>query len=186
MNRGIPPAMHRARVSVRLARLDDCTAIARAHVRAWQVAYRSVMPDAYLAALRVEDREARWRTILANTSSSNWTAVVTLDEVVVGFCTVGDSRDEASMSELWGINVDPDAFATGAGQALIEATHDELDRRPQATSMLWVVRENARARRFYERNGWRQDSASKEQEFGGRAVTELRYLRDARPERSAR
>jgi hypothetical protein len=43
--------------------------------------------------------------------------------------------------------------------------------------MLWVVRENARARRFYERNGWSADGATKTQAFGEQPVTELRYVR---------
>lgn len=175
--------MQRARIAVRAAHLDDCDAIARAHVRAWQVAYRGVMPDEYLSSLRVQDRRDRWQSILSQRGSPNWTVVVTLDDAVVGFCTVGDSRDDASMSELWGINVDPDAFGTGAGQTLLDATHAELDRRPQPRSMLWVVRENARARRFYERNGWSEDEARKVASFGGRDVVELRYLRDARPPR---
>ncbi|MBL8683016.1 MAG: GNAT family N-acetyltransferase [Myxococcales bacterium] len=169
-------------ITVREARVDDALAIATAHVRAWQTAYRSIMPDPFLDALRIEDRVARWRSILAGPLAvpGNWNGVVALDDRVVGFCTAGDSRDDPAMSELWGINVDPDAFGTGAGQALLDATHTELDKRSQPVAMLWVVRENARARRFYERNGWSADGATKTQDFGGQPVTELRYTRSKR------
>lgn len=42
---------------------------------------------------------------------------------------------------------------------------------------LWVLEANARARRFYERKGWAVDGAAREEEVGGRRVTEVRYRR---------
>lgn len=42
---------------------------------------------------------------------------------------------------------------------------------------LWVVRGNARARRFYERAGFVPDGAQEAYEVGGRSVPELRYRR---------
>ena len=37
----------------------DADAVARVHVQTWQVAYRGLLPDAYLDALRPEDRARR-------------------------------------------------------------------------------------------------------------------------------
>jgi len=41
--------------------------------------------------------------------------------------------------------------------------------------MLWVVEANPRARRFYERSGWRPDGARKPFEHGGYAPAAIRY-----------
>ena len=40
---------------------------------------------------------------------------------------------------------------------------------------LWVLATNARARRFYEQDGWRADGALKTEEQAGVAPHEVRY-----------
>ena len=45
-------------------------------------------------------------------------------------------------------------------------------------AVLWVVAGNGRARRFYEREGWRPDGADVTDDARGFPVTELRYRRD--------
>jgi RimJ/RimL family protein N-acetyltransferase len=44
-----------------------------------------------------------------------------------------------------------------------------------ATASLWVLEDNPRARRFYEREGWRHDGAKREEEFLGVPISEVRY-----------
>lgn len=38
-----------------------------------------------------------------------------------------------------------------------------------------VLEGNARARRFYERNGWQPDGEVKEEKFGDHVAREIRY-----------
>ncbi|MFV0632889.1 hypothetical protein [Demequina sp.] len=40
-----------------------------------------------------------------------------------------------------------------------------------------MARENARARRFYEREGWVADGTERTEELGGAAVIETLYMR---------
>ena len=42
-------------------------------------------------------------------------------------------------------------------------------------AILYVLEDNPRARRFYEREGWALDGGTKRDEFLGVEVTELRY-----------
>ncbi len=44
-----------------------------------------------------------------------------------------------------------------------------------AYATLWVLGTNARARRFYERRGWRHDGASKLHDWEAFVATDLRY-----------
>jgi len=45
--------------------------------------------------------------------------------------------------------------------------------------VLWVLRENRRARRFYELAGWSADGAAKDAELlGGLTLPEVRYRLD--------
>jgi hypothetical protein len=46
--------------SVRTATAGDAMEVAKVHVRSWQAAYRGLVPDSYLDALRPEDRAARY------------------------------------------------------------------------------------------------------------------------------
>ena len=51
-------------------------------------------------------------------------------------------------------------------------------------AILWVLDDNPRARRFYEREGWTLDGGRKEQDHLGVRVAEVRYrlnLRKAVP-----
>jgi len=48
-------------MEIRHARRGDADEVARVHVRAWQAAYRGLLPDAYLDALRPEDRAGYYR-----------------------------------------------------------------------------------------------------------------------------
>ncbi len=53
-------------ITVRRAAPVDAAAIALVHVRAWQAAYRGLMPDDVLERLSVDERALRWRDILSN------------------------------------------------------------------------------------------------------------------------
>jgi len=46
-------------VTIRLASVDDADAVSEVHVRAWQSAYRGVMPDDYLDGLQAQEPATR-------------------------------------------------------------------------------------------------------------------------------
>ena len=93
----------------------------------------------------------------------------------VGFAAVGLARGDQKRGEVYAINVDPDWIGRGVGQPLFSAAVATLTDFGFTDLVLWVVRENARARRFYERNGWLADGGQQCIEFGGATVVELRY-----------
>jgi RimJ/RimL family protein N-acetyltransferase len=75
------------------------------------------------------------------------------------------------------LNADPAVFGRGAGLAVHRAALARLAAEGHRRAVLWVVRDNPRARRFYEREGWCADGHEIVAEMGGAAVTELRYAR---------
>ncbi len=93
---------------------------------------------------------------------------------VIGFASVGPSRDERGVGEVYAIYVDPDSWSTGAGRALMARAEEVLrDRYSQGT--LWVLEDNPLARRFYEIAGWVPDGAHKTEERWGVQAPEVRY-----------
>lgn len=154
--------------SVRTALPEDAEAMARVHVRAWQETYRGLMADAVLDAPdAVERRERMWRRILAD-SSGRWSSAVAVhDGGIVGIALSADSDElpGRSLNALYLLAVHQ---GSGAGRELLDAV---LDRR--GPEMLWVADPNPRARAFYEREGFRADGATKDED----GVREVRMVR---------
>ena len=146
---------------------DDAEGIARVHIRTWQAAYAHVFPAERLAAMSVDARAEQWR---------RWPPIVAEDDgEIVGFVSVGASRDDDAEGELYAIYVDPTRWGTGVGRELIAAGEARLRELGRHDVVLWVLEDNPRARRFYEAAEWRLDGARRPIEFFGVEVPEVRY-----------
>jgi ribosomal protein S18 acetylase RimI-like enzyme len=157
-------------VLIRPARAEDAPAVADVHTRTWQAAYEHVFGPERLAAIDVSRRLAFAERAIA----SGGVAVAEVDGRIVGFVAVGPSTDVEGEGELYAIYVLPEAWGGGAGPGLMEAAK-ELLRASYADATLYVLEDNPRARRFYEREGWALDGVTKADEFLGLAVPEVRY-----------
>ena len=165
--------------TVRDATPADAEAIARVHVAAWQEGYRHVFGAERLATLSVAERAERWREILSRGGEAR-TIVAERGGSVVGFAGVGPTRDaiaDVPPGELYAIYVDPTDWGGGAGRALLAAAVDALRAARYSEACLWVLEDNPRARRFYEREGWQPDGARRHGEHLGVPTVEIRYRR---------
>lgn len=157
---------------VRLGTAEDALAIETIRVEGWRTAYRHVFPADELEGMPVDP--ARWRSRLESPPPGWSTFVAERDGGVVGFASVGPSRDEHGIGELYAIYVEPSEWSTGAGRVLIERAEGQLaSEYRQAT--LWVLEDNPRARAFYERAGWSVDGARKAEPRWGVRAPEVRY-----------
>jgi GNAT superfamily N-acetyltransferase len=163
-------------MKVRPATGKDAPGIACAQERAWQRAYRHVFPVEELdrgGFIRPE----LWRERLEHPPPGWTTFVADEDGAVVGFVSVGPSRDERGLGELYAIYVHPDWWATGAGRALIQRGELQL-RSTYDVATLWVLEDNPRARSFYETAGWSTDGGKKSDERWGVRAPEVRYRKN--------
>jgi len=162
-------------LTVRRAVPGDEMAVAVVHVRSWQLGYRGLVPDEVLAAMRPEDRLARY-DFGPERADGPLTLVAVDGDDLVGFATIGPAR-EGPGGELWGLYVDPDHWRLGVGRLLIEQARAWLRRRGFSEAILWVMAGNERAERFYRADGWMPDGGRKREEHWGVVVNELRYRR---------
>ncbi|MFD7445229.1 GNAT family N-acetyltransferase [Streptomyces sp. NPDC059909] len=170
-------------MSVRLRDMADadCEAVAAVRVAGWRHAYAGLMPQAYLDAMsEAEDAERRRARLAAATGSGMVNVVAEQDGEVVGWGCYGPYREEDTTTgdgEVYALYVRPGHIGTGVGRALMTEllARAEADGRPAL--LLWVLRENARARRFYEKAGFAPDGAEEPFDVGGVAVDEVRYAR---------
>ena len=166
-------------MQLRRAEPADARAVAGLHVAAWKAAFPGLLPQDYLDDLAPEDRLGAWEEALA---PSPWPIVVVAEEdgALLGFACVSPSRDEDAgeeVGELQTLYVDPSTWRTGVGTALLDAGCEELATAGFTTATLWVLGVNERARRFYERHGWRPDGAIKEHDWVAFVATDVRYRR---------
>jgi ribosomal protein S18 acetylase RimI-like enzyme len=159
-------------VEIRRARLEDAAAIAAVHVRTWQSAYEHVFGAERLAGLDLAAREGLARRLATDPESD---AFVVEDEGrIVGFVATGPPEEEGEERELYAIYVLPEAWGTEAGTGLTQAAVEAMRARHAADAILWVLDDNPRARRFYEREGWYADGSA-ESEYLGLTVPLVRY-----------
>ena len=164
---------------VRPAILSDAAALGAIHVAAWRAAYQGIMAAEYLAGLEVAKRAELWTATISRASPTEVVMVAERDGSLLGFCMIGNARrpDEAGLGEVQALNVEPGAWGTGAGEALLVAAESWLGGRGLQRAILWVVEGNGRARRFYERHGWDHDGHSDLVNIGGVPIAEVRYGR---------
>lgn len=169
MTRSIPWDLRRATDA-------DAAAVASMHVHAWQVAYRGIVPDDFLDGLDVAARAARY-TFDRSAPGDPETWIAVDGNEVAGMVSLGPSRDDdlPGLGEVYALYVAPDRWRSGAGSALMACAERLLVGAGFAKACLWVLVDNARARRFYEAAGWKTDGAAKTIEIGGRELAEVRY-----------
>jgi len=160
-------------VDIRRARLEDAAAVAAVHVRTWQAAYEHVFGAERLARLDVAAREGLARRRATDPESDTFVAVDD-DGRIVGFVATGRPDEPAEERELFAIYVLPEAWGTSAGSGLMAAAVDAMRDRAAPEAILWVLADNPRARRFYEREGWIEDGSA-ESEYLGLTVPVARY-----------
>ena len=161
---------------IRSAVPADAFAVADVHVRAWQVAYRELLPADYLAALRPEDRAARYDFTHTDPAKPH-TRIAVAGETILGFATFMPSADPPGDGELCALYIDPDRWGQGFGVALIADARSRMAAEGFRQAVLWVLNGNSRADRFYRRDGWSPDGRRKRDVIWGIEVEDLRYLR---------
>lgn len=162
---------------IRSATSVDARAVATIHVEAWRAAYRGIVPDEYLNSLSIEGRESVWRPSLLAADTSTWVAEES--DAIVGWISAGRSRDTdagTSAGEIWAVYVAPECWGKGVGRSLCEQAEQHLRTEGFITVTLWVLKDNKRAVKFYQSNGFALDiGATKEIERGGKTLSEVRF-----------
>jgi GNAT superfamily N-acetyltransferase len=163
---------------VRFASAGDECAMGEVHVRAWQAAYRGIMSDALLDSLAPSRSAEGWGRAIADAGAERAVFVAEDAGRIVGFAGGGPAiAPEQGVLELYALNVDPAQWGFGAGSALLDRFVAWSAEDGARALMLRVLRENVRARRFYERRGWIWDGSEQPRQIFGAAVIECVYRR---------
>ena len=120
----------------------------------------------------------RWRARLADPRLAGRSFVAERDGAVVGFASVGPSRDERGIGELYAIYVDPDAWSTGRRPRADRARARSSSRRLRRGDALGARGQPAR-RGVLRARRLAPDGARKAEERWGVRAPEVRYRKRA-------
>ena len=167
--------------------------MSRLHALGWRAAYRNSIPAGYMAREITDDR---WVPIFRqNYEEGVYHGLLLYQEGLPLCCaTYGPARvdldagdtvckfsspDLAAWGELVSLYAHPDCWGQGHGSIVIEEVLRRLQAAGYPGCFLYVLRENDRARRFYEKHGFSWDGHSLEVALGSDTVlTDLRYCKE--------
>jgi len=153
--------------SIRPATRSDLPAMARVFAAAWQTGYRDVVPADVLADMT---EPAAIDLLAGGFDVAGLRADVAVDPAgeIIGFTRYGPDADRPGPAHgyLAALYVHPSVGASGVGRALLDHALHALDEDGRDDVTLWVFAANTRARKFYERAGFRAD---------GTTVTDARW-----------
>ncbi len=150
---------------VRNAVLSDMPRLGHIMAVSFRSAFRDFVPKEVLAACAVEEncaglleglfREGKLRLLMGNGQ---------------GFLAW---QEEGEWAEIAAIHSLPESWGTGLGAALLDGALAQIRSAGKNGVFLWAFRDNLRARRFYEKQGFRRDGGERTNEFG---AVEVRYI----------
>lgn len=156
---------------MRTVTVEDAERAGTVHFTCWVETYAALASQEFWERVSAERSVATWRRLLTEGLDARLAEV---DGEVVGVAVATDGGERSGHPpvrdrELGNLYVLRAHHGTGAGQALLDAVLP-----PGTPAQLWAARDNPRALRFYERNGFVPDGAADDgSAFGGIASVRL-------------
>ena len=152
----------------------ECTAC---RIASWRAAYRGIIPDEYLDSLSIEERAEKLKEYLNNEPKDHEGHCVIYENEIIGILSIGKCRDEdkPDAGEIEAIYFLEKFWGKGCGIELIDFAIDRLKSMGYTEIIIWVLEENNRARKFYEKRGFAFDGTKKEIIIG-KPLIEIRYV----------
>jgi GNAT superfamily N-acetyltransferase len=184
-------------VVIRAGSAADAAQIAEVQRDSWFSAYTGIIADEIIDRVTALDNGARVRQSFRTRPWQRMIVAVPDGEDgeggggsgIVGYAAFGPETDvlgapwphplstdgeERRVAELYALYVRPAWWSTGTGHALMDRVLARSVAAAYSSITLWVLRDNRRARRFYERAGFAPDGATNVLTGLG-DVLELRY-----------
>jgi GNAT superfamily N-acetyltransferase len=128
-----------------------------------------MIPDDVLAGLSEAEHQELWASRLPVAPP---TFCLVAGSPLVGFVSGGHLGDGP---EIYALYVEPSAWRQGVGRGLLAAGLARLRDTGATTAGLWVLRDNTRARAFYEALGWTPTGEHRLEPMHGVDLPVVRY-----------
>ena len=137
--------------NIRIAKLDDKERISAVLAASWKTAYRGMVGDDYLDALKYD----HWVEFLTSGINGKYIISMVLEEgyTIIGAAILGESDIEDEI-RLISFYLAPDRFGQGYGRMFYREIEEEVRQRGYTKCVLDVLEANEKAIRFYRANGF--------------------------------
>lgn len=166
-------------IYIRYAQKDDAGTIALINSKSFQQAFQGIIPDDFLKEkFSYEKLKERLNNELNEGTATS--CIMYKDDIPVGMLTFAkDDHKERDSSEIdiWRIYLLPEYWGQNLGIELIHWSTAALNGKGYKKVALWVVEENVRARKFYEKVGFIHEGEIRIIN-PGREITEYRYIKN--------
>ncbi len=151
---------------------DSLLEISNIYENSWKYAYKNIIPQDYLDSIP----KGRWANGIAKDGMSN--LVILENGVIIGTASICKSRWEqySEYGEIVSIYFLPEYMGKGFGNHLLKRCIEELKRLGFDKILLWVLEDNIRARKFYEKNGFVCSDEYLNDNIGGKTLREVMYF----------
>jgi len=180
-------------VVIRAGSAADAARVAAVQREGWFAAYEGIIPGEIIDRVTAPDDGARVRQSFRTRPWQRMIVAIAdgADADIVGYASFGPETDALStpwphplsadgedgrVAELYALYVRPAWWSTGTGRALMERVLARSAGAGYSSIALWVLRDNRRARRFYDRAGFAPDGTTNVLTRLGNVI-ELRYRR---------
>lgn len=150
---------------------DDLLDISNIYECSWKYAYKHIIPQEYLDSIP----KGRWASSITKDGISN--LVILENGVIIGTASICKSRwkQYSEYGEIVSIYFLPEYMGKGFGNHLLKRCIEELKRLGFDKILLWVLENNIRARKFYEKNGFVCSDEYLNDNIGGKEIREVMY-----------
>ena len=154
----------------------DAAAVAALHAASWRLHYRGAYRDEYLNGDVVADRLHVWSERLAAPPPNQFVVLAEEGDALIGFACAYGRHDATWGSLLDNLHVRADRQRAGVGVALVAEVAAWCRANCGECGLhLWVLAENVRAQRFYERLGATDTGGEWSEPPGGVRIHGRRY-----------
>ena len=154
---------------IRNAAEDDARQIAEILVEDWQTAYRGIIDSAFLDAMSAEER---YQTEVRRCRKYQ---VVAAGQEILGYVWTEMSGSEDADCEIVALYVRYAKKKNGTGRALFRHSAELFRAAGRKKMIVWCLRENTEARKFYEKMGGKAYKTGSHS-WGGREYDMISYL----------
>jgi ribosomal protein S18 acetylase RimI-like enzyme len=165
------------RSDVRPAEPEEAAALARLNLRTALAAYGHIFPPESPPPTH-DELVAQWEHWLGPDRAHGRRGFVADDGgEVVGVVLAGPDPDDRRVGHLARLYVAPELWGRGIGTRLYDAALASMVGAGFPAATLWVLERNSRARRWYERLGWRL-SGERKTLFAPAGIDDVGYRLD--------
>ncbi|WP_442753381.1 GNAT family N-acetyltransferase [Methylocystis sp. JAN1] len=166
--------------ALRRAGMGDAGAIADVHMASWRETYAGMMPAKTLAALDPAEWAQRWRADLSDEDPAAATFLAEDEDGLAGFGLCRRQRSEKLLplgfsGEITSLYLLRRVQRRGVGRRLLAAMAAHLLEGGCDAAAVWVFREAAHARAFYEAHGAEPTGVAGEWEIYGMVLPDMAY-----------